>query len=265
MLDYRCLDCEALDGMPAMSSSIRIAASPAADATAANAMAMRLGRTPLLAGASPEALRSLAAKSRWRVLAAGEVILDTGDAGQEVFFVVEGAVRVVLRSASGDELILNELTTGDFFGELAAIDGVARSANVTALLRACICRVPGEGFMELVLSTPAIGRRLLQLLTARLRAKDERTLEVASLTTRERVLAELLRLARNAANGECIVSPPPPRQVLAARLGLRRETISRELAKLVRTGLLSTRRTAVVIHNADQLRAELRRQLRGSA
>ncbi|MGK7870884.1 Crp/Fnr family transcriptional regulator [Falsiroseomonas sp. E2-1-a20] len=199
------------------------------------------------------------------MLVAGEIVMDAGDLGREVFFVVEGTVRVALHSVNGAELILNDLGPGDFFGELAAIDGIERSASVTAIFRACICQVPGNDFVELALGTPLVGRRLLRLLAFRLRAKDDRSLESASLPTRQRVLAELLRLSRDAANGDRIITPPPPQRILAARLGLRRETISRELAKLVRMGLLSVRRTALVIHDADRTCAELKLQVRGLA
>jgi CRP-like cAMP-binding protein len=247
-----------------MSSSTRKDAFDAPDAAGLDAMVTRLHRLPFLAGAPEEALRRVATHARWRSLAAGEVVVDTGDSGEDVFFVTEGAVRVVLRSAAGDELILNELGPGEFFGELAAIDGVPRSANVTALLRASLCRVPGASFMELVLGTPPVGRRLLQMLAARLRTKDERILEAASLPMSERILAELLRLSRDAPGGERLVSPPPPQHVLAARLGLRRETVSRELSKLVRAGRLTVRRTAIVLHDAERVRAEIQGHLRGT-
>ncbi|WP_227495434.1 hypothetical protein, partial [Pseudomonas aeruginosa] len=73
---------------------------------------------------------------------------------------------------------------------------VRRSANVTALLRTRLCAVRGAARMELVLQCPAVGRRLLRLLTARLRDKDERLLEATALPVRQRLSAELLRLSR---------------------------------------------------------------------
>jgi CRP-like cAMP-binding protein len=225
----------------------------------------RLRRLPFLAPAPEAALQRLGADARWRVLAPGEMVVDTGDDGQDVFFVCEGAVRVVLRSAAGDELILNELGPGEFFGELAAIDGVQRSAGVTALYRSCICRIPGPSFLALVLQNPAMAHALLRLLAARLRAKDERRLESATLSVGEQVMAELLRLSRRTSDGRCRISPPPPQHVLAARLGLRRETISRELSKLARAGRVTVGRSAIILHHPDHLLAEIRYALRGPA
>jgi CRP-like cAMP-binding protein len=224
-----------------------------------------LSRLPLLSGVAPEALRHLAAQLRWRSLAAGEMVVDMGDASDDVFFLAEGAVRVVLRSAAGKELILNDLVAGDVFGELSAIDGVGRSANVTALVRSRLCIAPARAFMELVLNSPEAAQRLLRLLSARLRENTERSLEEAALPLRHRVLAELLRLSRDRGGGERAVSPPPAQHVLAARLGLRRETVSRELAKLARERVLTISRRAIILHHPGPIRTEIDGLLQASS
>ena len=129
--------------------------SPRASAPAALSVLAKLPslrQLPFFAGVPEELLLPLATRCRWQTCAQGEVVVDSGDASSEVFFVAEGAVRVVVRTALGYEAILNDLGAGSFFGELAAIDGVARSANVTALQRTRLCAVPGAAFMEIVLS-----------------------------------------------------------------------------------------------------------------
>jgi CRP-like cAMP-binding protein len=213
-----------------------------------------------------DALAALAARSRWRVYAAGEVMVDSGDPTSEVFFVAEGAVRVVVRTALGYETILNDLGAGQFFGELAAIDGVSRSANVTALQRTRVCAVPGPAFMEFALGSPVAGLKLMRLLASRLRAKDERLLEYQALPVRQRLMAELLRLSRDRGGGERALSPPPPQDVLARRIGTRRETVSREMAEMRRSGLLTVvGRRAIVLHRPGALQKEIEARLRGAA
>src|SRR3712207_923951 len=64
-----------------------------------------LRQLPFFAGVPDEALAALGARSRWQVYAPGEVVVDSGDATDEVFLVVEGAVRVVVRTALGYEAI----------------------------------------------------------------------------------------------------------------------------------------------------------------
>jgi CRP-like cAMP-binding protein len=236
---------------------------PAPPAGAANTPSLR--QLPFFAGVPDEALAVLAARSRWHTFAAGEVVVDSGDATDEVFFVAEGAVRVVVRTALGYESILNDLGAGSFFGELAAIDGVPRSANVTALQRTRLCAVPGAAFMEAALASQVAARRLLRLLASRLRAKDERLLEIMALPVRQRLMAELLRLSRDRGNGERALSPPPQQHVLAARIGTRRETVSREMAEMARSGLLTVGRRAIVLHRPEALQTEIEARLRGPA
>lgn len=230
-------------------------------------------RIPFFAGASGNTIAGLAARARWRICAAGEVVVDSGEQTDEVYFITEGAVRVVVRTPLGHEAILNDLEAGSFFGELAAIDGLRRSANVTALLRTRLCVVPAATFMDLVLSSPDLGRRLLTLLSTRLRAKDERLIESSTLSVRQRLIAELLRLSRDRGpgeritgeriTGERVLSPPPQQHVLAARIGTRRESVSRELTEMARAGLVTVGRRAIVLHRPDALRAEIQGRLQG--
>ncbi len=217
----------------------------------------KLRRLPLLDGLSEPAMLQLVARAHVREYGAGEIVVDLGDTSNEVFLIIEGAVRVVARTAFGYEAILNELTAGEFFGELAAIDGSQRSANVTALQRTRLCLVPAEAFIELVLSSRDVGLRLMRMLTARLRAKDERLIEFSVLSVRQRLISELLRLSRDRGGGERVLSPPPPQHVLAAWIGTRRESVSRELADMSRAGLLTIRRQSIVLHSPDRLRSEV--------
>jgi CRP/FNR family cyclic AMP-dependent transcriptional regulator len=225
---------------------------------------LAVARLPLFAGVSDEKLANLASRTSWQVHAAGETVMDVGDLTNEVFIIVAGAVRVVFRTAFGYETILNDLGTGDFFGELAAIDNGQRSANVTALLNTRLCVIPGVTFMDFVLSSPKVGHRLLCLLSSRLRGKDERLIEFGALTVRQRLIAELLRLSRSRAGGERVISPPPPQHILAARVGTRRESVSREMAEMTRSRLLTVERGGIVLHCPEQLRGEIEARLQGS-
>lgn len=224
-----------------------------------------VARLPLFTGVSDREIAGLVSRTRWQDHAAGETVLDVGDTTNDVFIIAAGAVRVVLRTAFGYESILNDLGVGDFFGELAAIDNGDRSANVTALLQTRLCVIPGAAFMDFVLSSPKVGHRLLCLLSSMLRSKDERLIEFGALTVRQRLIAELLRLSRNRAGGERVISPPPPQHILAARVGTRRESVSREMAQMTRSGLLTVERGGIVLHRPEHLRAETEARPQGAA
>ncbi len=227
-----------------------------------------LARLAFLEDADPAALSAAAPLARWLAVGPGELVLDFGDATDDVFFVAEGAVRVVVRTPLGQEVILGDLGPGDVFGEMAAIDGAPRSANVTALHPLRLCRLPAAAFLEMALRSPAVGLRVMRVLTTRLRLQDARLFEHTVLPVRYRLASELLRLSRpregRGAAGR-IVSPPPPQHVLAARIGARRETVSLMLAELAREGLVEVSARAIALPRPEALRAAIDAQLRGSA
>lgn len=122
-------------------------------------------------------------------------------------------------------------------------------------------RIVGFDAGEMVLDFDCpLGRRLITVLAERLRAQNRRLLEYAALPTRQRLCAELLRLARprsREAGGGLAVFPPPPRPELAARIGARREAVSRDLMELARTGRLQIGPRAIVLLDEAALRAEV--------
>ncbi|UPY38845.1 Crp/Fnr family transcriptional regulator [Sediminicoccus sp. KRV36] len=224
--------------------------------------ARELRRIALLADLPPALLQRHLHRMQWLNAAPGQLLLDFDDASVDVFLVLSGSVRVAVRTVGGRELILDDITAGHFFGEMAAIDGAPRSASVTALHRTRICRIPGQVFMALLAEAPALALRLLRVLTQRIRESNARLLELTTLDARHRLYAELLRAAGPpAADGARAISPPPVQQIIASRIGARREAVSREVARLLRDGVLERRSGALVIRAP----AVLERALAGMA
>jgi len=191
----------------------------------------------------------LSRRCSWKNYDEGEVVVDYEDLSTDVYFILSGEVRVLIRTAAGKEIILGEMRTGQFFGELAAIDGVKRSANVTALNRTALCIMPAPVFMEIVLSASAACERVLRLLTGRVRELNSRLAEHSIFDLKHRLYSELLRLSQPRAGhaGQRVISPPPFHHVLAARIGCRREQITRELSTLTTEKLIEKNRGALVI------------------
>ena len=225
-------------------------------ATSPTDPAHALARLAFLAGAPPDALSRLVARARWIDARPNETVVDFEDATTDVFFVVQGSVRVLIRTADGEHTqILGDFVAGDLVGEMSAIDDAPRSARVEALVRTRLCVVPAAAFLDLAFTARSVGLHLMRLLTARIRGQNQRLLEHTALPTRLRLAAELLRLSRPRPDGTRIVSPPPTHEELAARVGARRETVSRELASLTRAGLLRRTRAAFVLDDPSALRA----------
>ena len=223
----------------------------------------RLASIPLFKDPGIE-LSTYETRCHWRRFDENEVIVDYDDVSTDVYFLATGEVRILNRSQSGKEVILGEMRGGAFFGELAALDGIGRSANVTALTRGEVCVVPSAVFRQMVFASETIADRLFRLLAKRVRELNTRLMEHALLDLRHRLYAELLRLSvpRAGSDGARVVTPPPYHHVLAARIGCRREQVTREFTVMAADGLIDRTRGALVIRRPDLLEARVAEALR---
>lgn len=177
------------------------------------------------------------------------VVVDFNDASSEVWFLVKGQARVLLRTEAGKELVLRKMEPGNLFGEMAALDGQQRSASITTLEHSELWSMHGEEFLDAATSIPEVARTLLSMFASRIRAMNEQVREHAFMTNRQRLCAELVRHARpRAANpAQLIISPPPPHKELANTLGIMREAVTREMSILRKAGLLENSRGGCII------------------
>jgi len=192
----------------------------------------------------------------WRRASPNEWIIDYQDENNDVFFVVEGTVRVKLQAVSGREVFLRDINAGEFFGELAAIDLKPRSSGIMALTEVRIARMSASVFQAVVLNHSDVCKQLLLLLASQIRTLANRINEFTNLDAKYRIYAELLRLAksRTESPNQGTISPPPPHSEIAARVSTRREAVARELATLARAGLLERRRGALVLTDIARLK-----------
>jgi CRP/FNR family transcriptional regulator, cyclic AMP receptor protein len=214
-----------------------------------------LAGIPLFKSLDGEAIRRLDTQCIWRRAKAQEFVLDYQDGGTDLYFVVQGHVRVLIQANSGKDSILRDIRDGEFFGELAAIDAQPRSAAIVAITDSVIAKMPATVFRQTVHSHADVCDQLLALLTSQIRMLSNRVYEYGTFDVRRRLYAELLRLSRPAAKGDtkAVISPPPMHAELAARISTHREAVTRELAKLERGGLLERRRGAMVLLDPGRL------------
>lgn len=214
-----------------------------------------LARIPLFRSLDEDTVHRLDAGCVWQRASAKEWVLDYESGGTDLFFVLRGHMRVII-AAAGREVILRDIRDGEFFGELAAIDQRPRSAGILAVSDTLVARMPAGLFRRVVHEHPDVCDQLLQTLVAQVRMLANRANEQSSLGARQRLYAELLRLARMpvGSGGHPVVSPPPTHAELAARVSSHREAITRELNALERAKLIERRRGAIVLLDADRLR-----------
>ena len=220
----------------------------------------RLRSIPLFATIDPAVAQRLAARCRFVDYEPDATIIDPMDEANDVRFVVSGEVRVVVRVAEGREYILNDGGPGDFFGELSAIDGGGRSANVIAATRTQCCIMPASVFHEAIDADADVRWNIMQRLASLVRRLSEKVAEYSFLQAKHRIYAELLRMSapRRGADGERAISPPPVQREFADRIGSRREVVSRVLGELQRAGVVERTRGALVITDVPRLKAMVR-------
>jgi CRP/FNR family transcriptional regulator, cyclic AMP receptor protein len=192
----------------------------------------------------------------WCRAARNQWIIDYQDTSNDVFFVVSGTLRVKIQSVAGREVLLREINAGEFFGEIAAIDNQPRSSGILAVTDVTFARMPAPVFRATVHAYPDVCNQLLELLAGYVRTMSNRVNEYTTLDARHRIYAELLRLSRPETGQpkHAIVSPPPVHADLAARVSIRRESVTRELKALERAGLIEKRRGALVLTDTARLR-----------
>jgi hypothetical protein len=129
---------------------------------------MLLRQVPMFADLDPDDLDELAGLVEEHIYAPGGDLCKEGDAGDAVFLVVKGRVRVVKAVAEG-ERVLNELGPGACIGEMAVFDAAPRSATVRATERVRALVIPGEGFKTLMLDRPEMAQAIIAELVRRMR------------------------------------------------------------------------------------------------
>ena len=220
-----------------------------------------LARIPLFQATPAAEIRKLDTQCVWRRALAGEGILDYNEGGCDLYFVATGKVRVKIQTISGREAILRDIGEGGFFGELAAIDGLPRSASIVAVNDSTIAKMPPGVFRDIVHRRADVCDAMLTLLASQVRMLANRVNEFSALDVRGRIRAELLRLAKPDRPGATpdILSPPPTHAELAARVSCRREAVTRELNALARAGAIERRKGAIVLADPASLAASVER------
>ena len=212
-------------------------------------------KIPLFKGLDESEAERYTRACGWRSYETNELVIDFEDDSTDVRFILSGNVRVILRISAGREMILAEMKEGDHFGEIAAIDGETRSANVTALSPSRMCVMPRKVFLDILAEHWDINHTILSEMAGRIRMLNTRLSEHSFLQTRHRLYCELLRLSRpRPMNPEHrSISPPPTQKDLAARIGSRREVVSREIANLKRDGIVDRTTGALVLQDVGRL------------
>ena len=132
-----------------------------------------LRQVPLFESLDEEAAKELSGLLETLDCEAPKVLFRAGDAGDAMYIIERGKVRISVQATDGRELTLTELGQGDFFGELTLLDRQPRSANATVSEESRLAVLSREHFLSFMRSKPNVALEMLTALAHRLRRTDE--------------------------------------------------------------------------------------------
>lgn len=215
-----------------------------------------LKRVPLFSTLGDQALAGLAHQLRRRTFRRGTMIFHKDQAGDALYIVESGRIRIFLPAARGEELTLNIAGPGDVFGELALLDGRSRSASAETLEDTVTFTISRDEFQRYLVATPQLAAALVEQLSNLLRHLTEYAESLAFLDVRARVARTLLEMAeRYGVKKDGIEIDLNLTQTdLAAMVGATRERVNRALAAFRTQGLVELRGKKIVLLDAARLR-----------
>jgi CRP-like cAMP-binding protein len=209
---------------------------------------------PFFAGLRPEVLDQIQRRCAWRRYEPEALIVDYLDSSDDVFFVIEGEVRVTIYSLSGKVVSFCELGPGEVFGEYAAIDGNPRSASVEARTSCLVASMSATEFLKIFQTEPAVALAVARHLVSTIRVLDRRVYEFSTLAVNNRIRSELLRLANlHKVGNSARIEPAPTHGEIASRVSTHREAVSRELNRIARLGIIERQGHALLLKDVDRL------------
>ena len=209
----------------------------------------------------PDNLRtSLFANARSIRLAAGQTLFVAGDPSDGCYSVQQGLLKVSMIAPTGAERILAIVGAGAILGELGTIDGLPRSASVSAVRDSTLNFISRKAFEAFADKNPRVYRHLMLLLVARLRDTDSVLAAGTFLPVKGRVARALLDLSeafgRDVGGGRILINQKISQSDVAAMAGIARENVSRILNDWIRDKLVGRLSGYYCLENKARLERE---------
>jgi CRP/FNR family cyclic AMP-dependent transcriptional regulator len=209
---------------------------------------------PLFSQASQDDLERLATHLIERRFPKDAIIVEEGLAGDYMYVIREGRVKVTKASEDGREKIMNIFGPGDFFGEMALLDQQPRSASVKTLEATQLLALSRRDFLEMLRTSSDLALSVIEELTRRLRDTGEQASSISFQKVQERARGLFERIAQDEeGSGEWRITPVLTHQQIADMIGTSRETVTRAVKRLKADGWLQQRGKRYVIPQSDSL------------
>lgn len=213
-------------------------------------------QAPLFAALDDEAAQALQATMTRRDIGRSEVLFHEGEAGDRLYVIVEGKIKLGRTSGDGRENLLAILGPGEMFGELSLFDPGPRNATATAVADTTLIGVGNDDLTAWLTGRPDVAQQLLKALARRLRRTNETLADLVFSDVPGRVAKALLDLSErfgNPTDEGLRVSHDLTQEELAQLVGASRETVNKALADFAGRGWLHLEPRAVVLHDTERL------------
>jgi CRP/FNR family transcriptional regulator/CRP/FNR family cyclic AMP-dependent transcriptional regulator len=219
-----------------------------------------LRKVSLFSDLKEEELRQIVGVVREQHYKKNVTIFHINDPGNALFILKNGLVKITIEDQSGREIILRILYPTDFFGEMALVDGMPRSATVTAQEPSDALIIYRDQFVELIEKSPKILLDMAAVLSRRLRKVNELIRSLAFYDVYGKVARVLLNLATErgrATEQGTMIDLRLTQQELAELAGMSRETMTRTLRDFQQAGCVSIDSGIITILEIDMLQREM--------
>jgi CRP/FNR family transcriptional regulator, cyclic AMP receptor protein len=214
-----------------------------------------LGNCVLFSGLSADERAAVVARARIRTINAEETIFALGSPGDQMMALLRGTVRISVPSFEGRELLLAIIRPDEVFGELAVLDGKARSADAIAESPCTLAILDRHDILSFFERNPSAWPKLVKVLCQRLRHTDQVFAEVALLQLPAKLAKSMLRLLdldRTLAPRKRPVIHYSQRE-LANMVGGTRESVNRCLRNWQRNGIVQITEGSIIVTNRPAL------------
>lgn len=208
------------------------------DPGAAMNFQVHLRKIPLLASLSDEEMQMVRTEVRVRQYAKRDVVLQKGASGDSLLFLLSGQLQVIDVTEDGRAIGLRMLAPGDFFGEIAVINGSMRSASVVALSPVLVALLPRATALHLFSHSPSVANQMLRFLAAKVQRDSEFRALLSIHNTSKRIYTFIELLKEKTADNVEVVENLPTHQDIANMINTSRETVTRTLLMLVQQGIV---------------------------
>lgn len=215
---------------------------------------VHLRKIPLLADLSDEDVAKVKDELRFRYFSKRAVVLHKGGTGDALLFLLSGQLQVIDVTEDGRAVGLRMLAAGDFFGEIALINGSTRSASVVAMSEVLVAFLPAATAMHLFSHSPSVARKMLGHLAQKIQRDSEfRALLSINNTTRRIYTYIGLMQHTEDQDGRRVVENLPTHQDIANMINTSRETVTRALLVLAQQGIVQKDAHRLLILDPDAL------------